>query len=74
MGIFNFFITFPQIVNGSVGGWVVKNLYGNQPIYAIVLAGIFMFCAAISCIYVYDPASAKNKEVIVPPDETIENI
>jgi maltose/moltooligosaccharide transporter len=57
MGIFNFFITIPQIINGMVGGPIVKNIYNNQPIYAIVIAGIFMICAAISVIYVHDPAS-----------------
>lgn len=62
MGIFNFFITLPQIINGIVGGWIVKNLYGGQPIYAIVLAGFFMICAAISVIFVYDPGSKKIKE------------
>jgi maltose/moltooligosaccharide transporter len=60
MGIFNFFITLPQIVNGVVGGPIVKYLYGNQPIYALVLAGVFMFCAAVSVLYVYDPASASS--------------
>ena len=52
MGIFNFFITFPQIINGFFGGWLVKNIFDNQAIYAIVLAGIFMFCAAVSVLYV----------------------
>jgi maltose/moltooligosaccharide transporter len=52
IGIFNFFITFPQLVNGFFGGWIVKNLFGGQAIYAIVLAGIFMFCASISVMYV----------------------
>lgn len=61
MGIFNFFITLPQIINGFVGGWIVKNLYGGQPIYAIVLAGIFMLFAAVSVIYVYDPANDRIK-------------
>ena len=74
MGIFNFFITLPQIINGLFGGWIVKHLYGNQPIYAIVLAGIFMICAAISVIYVYDPASKTIKEEIALPNETLENI
>jgi maltose/moltooligosaccharide transporter len=59
MGIFNFFITLPQIINGFIGGWIVKNLYGGQPIYAIVLAGILMICAAVSVVYVYDPGSKK---------------
>jgi maltose/moltooligosaccharide transporter len=61
MGIFNFFITLPQIVNGVVGGPIVKYLYGNQPIYALVLAGVFMFCASVSVLYVYDPATAATK-------------
>lgn len=62
MGIFNFFITIPQILNGIVGGPMVKNVYNNQPVYAIVLAGIFMLCAAVSVIYVYDPGALKIKE------------
>src|SRR5664279_997896 len=28
MGIFNFFITLPQIVNGLFGGWIVHHVYG----------------------------------------------
>jgi maltose/moltooligosaccharide transporter len=62
MGIFNFFITMPQIINGIVGGPMVKYIYNNQPVYAIVLAGIFMLCAALSVIYVYDPATIKIKK------------
>jgi maltose/moltooligosaccharide transporter len=54
MGIFNFFITLPQIVNGLFGGWIIKHIYGGQSIYAIVLAGFFLFCAAISVLFVYD--------------------
>ena len=61
MGIFNFFITIPQIINGIIGGPVVKNVYNNQPIYAIIMSGIFMLCAAVSVIYVYDPGSIKIK-------------
>ena len=54
MGIFNFFITFPQIVNGLVGGPIVKYFYNGQAIYALVLAGIFMLCAAICVLFVHD--------------------
>jgi len=59
MGIFNFFITLPQILNGIIGGPMVKNLYNNQPVYAIVIAGIFMLFAAVSVIFVYDPVEKK---------------
>ncbi|MFY9464912.1 MAG: MFS transporter [Sediminibacterium sp.] len=61
MGIFNFFITLPQIINGIFGGWIVKNIYGGQPIYAIVLAGFFMLCAAVSVLFVYDEGAVKIK-------------
>lgn len=54
MGIFNFFITFPQIINGLLGGPIVKYFYNGQAIYALVLAGIFMFCAAICVLFVHD--------------------
>ncbi len=67
MGIFNFFITIPQIINGIVGSPMVVHVYNNQPVYALVLAGIFMLCAAVSVIYVYDPGSIKIEQQVVPP-------
>jgi maltose/moltooligosaccharide transporter len=54
MGIFNFFITLPQIINGLAGGLIVKYVYNSQPIYAIVLAGVFLLCAAVSVLFVAD--------------------
>jgi maltose/moltooligosaccharide transporter len=59
MGIFNFFITIPQIVNGVVGGPIVKSIYGNNAMYAIVLAGILMLCGAVSMLYVQDSNDIK---------------
>jgi maltose/moltooligosaccharide transporter len=61
MGIFNFFITLPQIINGIIGGWIVKHIYGGQPIYAIVLAGVLLICAAVSVLFVKDAGDAKKK-------------
>jgi maltose/moltooligosaccharide transporter len=54
MGVFNFFITLPQIINGVIGGPIVKHLYGNQAIYALIMAGVFMLIAALSVIFVED--------------------
>jgi maltose/moltooligosaccharide transporter len=62
MGIFNFFITLPQIVNGLFGGWIVKHLYGNQPIYSIVLAGFCLIAAAISVLFVYDGGAIRIQQ------------
>ncbi len=62
MGIFNFFITLPQIVNSLCGGWIVKHIYKDQYIYAIVLAGFLLICAAVSVLFVYDEGAVKIKQ------------
>lgn len=46
MGLFNFFITLPQIVCGFFGGMIIKFIFQSQSIYGLLLAGIFMFLAA----------------------------
>lgn len=48
MGIFNFFITFPQIVCGFLGGMIIKYFFDSQSIYGIMLGGMFMVLGAIS--------------------------
>ena len=62
MGIFNFFITLPQIINGLFGGWIVRHIYNNQPIYAIVLAGFCLVAAAISVLFVYDGGAIRIEQ------------
>lgn len=52
MGIFNFFITLPQIVNGFFGGWIVKHVFQGQAIYSLTMAGIFMLLAAITTLLI----------------------
>jgi maltose/moltooligosaccharide transporter len=54
MGVFNFFITLPQIVNGLIGGPIVKYVYGSQAIYALVAAGVFLIIAAFFVRFVDD--------------------
>jgi maltose/moltooligosaccharide transporter len=54
MGVFNFFITLPQIFNGIVGGPIVKYVYGSQAIYSIVMAGVFLLIASFCVRYVED--------------------
>jgi maltose/moltooligosaccharide transporter len=52
MGIFNFFITLPQMVIGFFGGALIKQVFHNEAIYALVLAGIFMLCGALSVVFI----------------------
>ncbi|HRO72777.1 MAG TPA: MFS transporter [Saprospiraceae bacterium] len=54
MGLFNFFITIPQIVNGLMGGVLLKHFYGNHSIYAIVIAGVFLLLGALATLFVQD--------------------
>ena len=63
MGVFNFFITLPQIFNGIVGGPIVKYVYGSQAIYSIVMAGVFLLIAAFCVRFVED----KDDVVILNP-------
>ena len=54
MGIFNFFIVIPQMVAASILGFMVKNIFAEQTIYALVAGGISMFIAAFLVMFVND--------------------
>jgi maltose/moltooligosaccharide transporter len=54
MGLFNFFITLPQIINGFVGGLIVEHVFNFQPIFSIVMAGAFFIVAAVCVRFVDD--------------------
>ena len=50
MGIFNFFIVIPQIINALIGGPLVKYAYGNHAIFALIMSGV-SFLIAASLVY-----------------------
>jgi maltose/moltooligosaccharide transporter len=54
MGIFNFFITLPQVTNGIIGGMMVKYLFGGNPIYSLVFGGVCFLIAAATVTRVDD--------------------
>ena len=58
------------LLAGFFGGWIVKNMFGGQAIYALVLAGIFMLCAAVSVLYVQDSKDIRFTPTITPPTTT----
>ena len=48
MGIFNFFIVIPQIINALIGGPLVKYAYNNEAIFALMISGVsFLIAAAL---------------------------
>jgi maltose/moltooligosaccharide transporter len=52
MGIFNFFITLPQIVSALFSGPLVKYIFGGNAVYALVLGGVLMIIAGLLCLFV----------------------
>ncbi|MEP2025537.1 MFS transporter, partial [Reichenbachiella sp.] len=54
MGIFNFFIVIPQIINALIGGPLVKYLYAGNPVFALVTSGVAFIIAGILNLKVKD--------------------
>ncbi len=54
MGIFNFFIVIPQIINALIGGPLVKYVYNDHAIFAIVMSGVSFIIAALLVFKVKD--------------------
>ena len=64
MGIFNFFIVIPQIINGVFGGPIVKNLFGNMAIDYVVVGGVCMIvAAAVTMFLIKDETPDSPKEI-----------
>lgn len=60
MGIFNFFIVVPQIINGVIGGPLVKYAYGNQAIFALVVSGVSFLIAGFLSFRIND-----KKDIVI---------
>ena len=54
MGIFNFFIVIPQIINALIGGPVIEMFYGGNPVFALVASGVSFTIAALLVFRVND--------------------
>lgn len=54
MGIFNLFITIPQIFNALVGGLFVRYFFNDNTVYSLILGGICFILAAIFVNFVDD--------------------
>lgn len=54
MGVFNFFVVLPQIVAASILAFIVRELFNNQPIYAMIVGGVSMIIAGILTFRITD--------------------
>lgn len=57
MGVFNIFIVVPQLLAATVLGFLVTNLFGGEPIYAMAIAAVSFVLAAAATLLVSDGES-----------------
>lgn len=68
MGIFNFFIVIPQIIAAAILGYIVKNFFGNEAIFALIIGGVSMFLAAVLVQFVHDVDETKEQPLTSTED------
>jgi len=56
MGLFNFFITIPQIVSGVILGFVTKYWFAGHAVKTLMLGGLCMIVAGVLTLVVRDEA------------------
>ncbi len=56
MGIFNFFIVLPEIIASLTFQPLVKHVFGNDPLYVVMLGGACLLAAAGFALRITDPA------------------
>ncbi len=71
MGIFNFFIVMPQIVNGIFGGPIVKNLFGNMAIDYVVVGGVCMLIASAITMFLIKGEGKEDPKEIADEIKTV---
>ena len=57
MGIFNFFIVLPQLLAASVLGLLLKQFFGGEPIYALLIGGVSFIVAGLCVLRVAEPGA-----------------
>jgi maltose/moltooligosaccharide transporter len=63
-GIFNFFITLPEISASLAFGWIMNHVLHNNRLAAVIAGGVFMALAAALMQRVADPGT---EDVAVAP-------
>ncbi|WP_288435922.1 MFS transporter [uncultured Chryseobacterium sp.] len=63
MGIFNFFIVIPQIINGLFGGPVVSGIFGKQAMDYVVVGGVCMLIGALVTMIFVKSEDETPKEI-----------
>jgi maltose/moltooligosaccharide transporter len=69
MGVFNFFIVIPEIVQALTFGPIIRAVFGaenhNAPLYMVMMGGVFLACAALLVLRVDDVGERDVPEAAV---------
>jgi maltose/moltooligosaccharide transporter len=57
MGVFNIFIVVPQLLAATLLGFLVTNLFGGEPIFAMAIAAVSFVLAAAATLFVTEEAA-----------------
>ena len=74
MGVFNFFIVIPEIIQALTFGPLIRGIFGvnnpNSSLYVVLLGGGFMLLAALLVLRVTDAAEPDVREgAVLKADE-----
>jgi maltose/moltooligosaccharide transporter len=69
MGVFNFFIVIPEILAALTFQPLVKHVFGNNPLYVVMLGGACLLVAAALVAIVNDVTARVPVEAVLRGDE-----
>jgi maltose/moltooligosaccharide transporter len=64
MGVFNIFIVVPQLLASTLLGFLLTNLFGGQPIWAMAISAVSMVLAAVATFFVADGEGARAPQPV----------
>ncbi|HSE38620.1 MAG TPA: MFS transporter [Blastocatellia bacterium] len=74
MGVFNFFIVIPEIVQALTFGWIIRHVFGesnpNSPLYMVVFGGACLLLAAVLVVRVQDVSELSLPGAVIAADES----
>jgi maltose/moltooligosaccharide transporter len=72
MGIFNFFIVIPEIIQALTFGPLIRGIWGtenpNSPLYVVLIGGAFMLLAAVLVSRVTDAEASIPEQAVIRGD------
>ena len=73
MGVFNFFIVIPEIIQALTFGWIIRHVFGannpSSPLYMVVFGGACLLLAATLMTRVQDIAEPSLPGDVIAADE-----